>query len=68
MLGAQKSDYTPKQIEAMARRRAKTFIESMDEGFAFLSDEIAAYEIALRLIKKEVDWLKSFSQEQGKPK
>jgi hypothetical protein len=36
------------------------FIESMDEGFAFLADEITGYENELRLIQKELDWLKSF--------
>jgi hypothetical protein len=61
----EKSDYTSEQVEAMARVRVKAFIESMDEGFAFLADEITGYEIALRLIQKEMDWLKSFSK---KPK
>jgi len=56
----EKSDYTPEQVEAWARVRTEAFIESMDEGFAFLADEITGYEIALRLIQKELDWLKSF--------
>jgi hypothetical protein len=56
------SDYTPEQVEAWAKRATEEFIERMDETFAFVSDEITGYEIALRLIEKEVEWLKSHSQ------
>jgi hypothetical protein len=56
------SDYTPEQVEAWATHAAEEFIERMDETYACLSDEITGYEIALRLIEKELQRLKSHTQ------
>ena len=56
----EQSDYTPEQVEAWAKRAAEEFIERMDETYAFLSDEITGCEIALRLIEKELQQLKTF--------
>jgi hypothetical protein len=58
----EQSDYTPEQVEAWARKATAEFIERMDETYAFLSDEITGYEIALQIIQKELEWLKSFSK------
>lgn len=55
------SDYTPEQVEAWARQAVEEFIERMDETYAFLSDQIIGYEIALRLIQNEVEKLKKIS-------
>ena len=53
------SDYTPEQVEAWAIQAAEEFIERMDETYAVLSDEITGYEIALQVIQKELERLKS---------
>jgi hypothetical protein len=54
----EQSDYTPEQVEAWATRAAEEFIQRMDEIYAFVSDQITGYEIALRLIHKELERLK----------
>lgn len=55
----EESDYTRAQVEAWATHAAEEFIERMDETYAFLSDQITGYEIALQVIQKELERLKS---------
>jgi hypothetical protein len=57
------SDYTPEQVEALASRATKEFIERMGEIYVFLSERITGYEVALRLIEKEVKRLKEQPRE-----
>lgn len=60
MSALEQSNYTPEQVEAWAKHAAAEFIERMDETYAFVSDQITGYEIALQVIQKELERLKSF--------